>query len=368
MGAWGPSIYSCDIAEDVQDACKEIYSFYTVEEGNRRIISAFHDISGQDFVDDEYASFWYVLADWQWKHGLLNQTIKEKALQLLDSYAGLDEWEGTDVSKRKKALDKLKQQLLQPQPDAKKPRATISKPKHMPGDVIIFKACTLSKAQTYDWDPPSVFSSVHFQSSKLRNSSCEPERLTPYNGHEKWMAVLCVGSVKEKHSEYVDNIFDEYGLYVWYDYLSLKRPSIDILCKCGFLPYVNEIMKDFNNRVVEFIGWEYEFTLECEKFKKSEEIDELFTIKGTDEAKRYKQLLSFKEYPYSYASFPTISSVFLSVYVEKCRAMITGEAYDNLLDSDIQAPQLLSPEEVTKNYHERYKRLCEQYDETPRDN
>ena len=59
MGVWGSSIYSCDIAADVRDACNEIFAFFDVEEGNNRLFLAFSDVVKQDFVDNDFASFWY---------------------------------------------------------------------------------------------------------------------------------------------------------------------------------------------------------------------------------------------------------------------------------------------------------------------
>ena len=36
MGAWGTGIYSNDTAGDVRDACKDIFGYYDVEEGNQK--------------------------------------------------------------------------------------------------------------------------------------------------------------------------------------------------------------------------------------------------------------------------------------------------------------------------------------------
>ena len=38
MGAWGTALYSCDIAEDVRDACKDIFAFYDIKQGNDLIL------------------------------------------------------------------------------------------------------------------------------------------------------------------------------------------------------------------------------------------------------------------------------------------------------------------------------------------
>ncbi len=91
MGAWGTGIYSNDTAEDLRDTCKDIFAFYDNEEGNRRIFEIFAELIAQKQIDNDYASFWYALADWQWKHGLLTENIKEKAVTLLSDYAGIEE-------------------------------------------------------------------------------------------------------------------------------------------------------------------------------------------------------------------------------------------------------------------------------------
>lgn len=348
MGAWGTAIYSCDIAEDVRDACNEIFAFFDIEEGNNRLFLTFSDVIKQDFIDNEYASFWYALSDWQWKHGMLNVNIKEKTLSLLEKYAGLDEWGHKDISKRRKILDRLKEQLTQPQPVLKKPRAKVCKPKHVPGDVIVFRAaiehdigiCTKWRIESFV--PPLFFKSTKFRDSQYEN-------IDGYDASGKWMALLCVGSVKENFSEYIDDVFDEYSLYVWYDYLSSEQPSVDDLSMCGFLPYINWKWKDFNRNITESVNWGYEFTVVCEKFKKSHEIESVTVVSRLGEVGRYKQLVSQRNYSTDYYGGFTVADMFSTVFSEKNRATILGEKYDNLLNRDVRAPQLLASKEVDIN-------------------
>ena len=143
MGTWGTGLYSCDIAEDVKLACNDVFAFYDVKKGNEIILNTFKDVVNQECDDNEAASFWYALADWQWKHGILTEEIRTKALMLLENYTGIKEWETfgntRDVKQRRVVLDKLSRQLLLRQPDVKLPKATLAKPKHKCGDIIIFK-------------------------------------------------------------------------------------------------------------------------------------------------------------------------------------------------------------------------------------
>ena len=55
MGVWGTGIYANDIAEDVRDACEDIYAVYDVVAGNELLFNHFSDVLNQGFVDNEYA-------------------------------------------------------------------------------------------------------------------------------------------------------------------------------------------------------------------------------------------------------------------------------------------------------------------------
>lgn len=118
MGTWGTGIYANDIAEDVKDLCEEIFPFVEVEAGNRIVFAEFKDIVTAPIQDGECAAFWFALADWQWKHGILTQTIHSQAMALLEQNAGLADWQNdgssADIKRRKQVLERLKLQLMQP--------------------------------------------------------------------------------------------------------------------------------------------------------------------------------------------------------------------------------------------------------------
>ena len=67
MGTWGSGLYSNDIAEDVRDMCNEIFPFVDIKEGNKILFTEFSEIVNLSITDNDSASFWYALADWQWK-------------------------------------------------------------------------------------------------------------------------------------------------------------------------------------------------------------------------------------------------------------------------------------------------------------
>ena len=111
MGSWGTALYSNDTSSDVRDMCNEVYPLVGIEEGTRLILKEYADIVNCDIVDNDYADFWFALADWQWKHGILTDEIKSKAISLLEAHTGIDEWEGSDIKKRLAVMDKLLDQL-----------------------------------------------------------------------------------------------------------------------------------------------------------------------------------------------------------------------------------------------------------------
>ena len=53
MGAWGTGIYSNDTAGDVRDACKDIFGYYDVEEGNQKLFQQFEIETEPELIDDD---------------------------------------------------------------------------------------------------------------------------------------------------------------------------------------------------------------------------------------------------------------------------------------------------------------------------
>lgn len=348
MGIWGTGIYSNDTAIDVRDACNEIFSYYSEEEGTLKLLHYFKEVVEQDPVDNECASFWYALSDWQWKHGMLNEFVKKKALELLDVYAGVDEWieneNKSDLNRRYKVLDKLKFQLQSQQPNLRKPKFSLAKAKHKPGDIIIFRATEFIDEYNSSWHicnirPPFIFASDYISKSKYEN-------INGYKAHGKYMAILCVGTQKKTYSEYISEAFDEYSLYVWYNYLSESKPSVEELTLCGFLPAIKWRMKDYSNRITESISWVYRFTLMTESFKSNAyiEIDE--KKNNLNEVDRYEKLLSYKKYSDDYDSGYCLTTKFNEMFEEASRMKLLRLKIDDLLDPQTTNPELLQPFEI----------------------
>ncbi len=121
MGAWGTAIFSDDTALDVRDSYRELLEDgVAAEEATKTVIQ-----SSREIIDDEDDGpvFWLALAATQWKLGRLEDHVKEQALRVIDSGAGLARWEEEGpklLVQRRAVMTKLKDQLLSPQPPAKK--------------------------------------------------------------------------------------------------------------------------------------------------------------------------------------------------------------------------------------------------------
>ena len=355
MGTWGTGLYSCDIAEDVKLACNDVFAFYDVKKGNEIILNTFKDVVNQECDDNEAASFWYALADWQWKHGILTEEIRTKALMLLENYTGIKEWETfgntRDVKQRRVVLDKLSRQLLLRQPDVKLPKATLAKPKHKCGDIIIFKtSCRDEDRYGNLWcfenfSPPFLFENKLITSSKYEN-------ITKISKHNCYMSILCVGSIKYPHSEYVRDKTDEHSLYVWYDFCSNDKPTVEKLQKCGFLPFIATEYIDFNRNEYSLVDWAYKFTVESETFKIKNDsaISMVNRFSCVEEVERFNSLFSLKNYSCDFAMFAELYSAFYTVWQEKERLKSIGMFVDNLLDEKEINPKLKSPKDSTKAY------------------
>ena len=96
MGSWGPGLYSNDTSGDVRDICNEIYPLVGIEKGTELILEEYSEIVNSDIIDNDYADFWYALADWQWKHGILSDDIKQKTIELLEAHTGIEEWKNRE--------------------------------------------------------------------------------------------------------------------------------------------------------------------------------------------------------------------------------------------------------------------------------
>lgn len=137
MGAWGPAIFSDDVACDIRSDYRELLEDgVDGAEATRRVIEDYQ----RQLDDDEAHVLWLALAAAQAALGRLDDHVKLQALRVIDDGAGLHAWAeagATELRRRKAALEKLRHTLTGPQ----KPPTKLVRPwSHVtdlsPGDVL----------------------------------------------------------------------------------------------------------------------------------------------------------------------------------------------------------------------------------------
>jgi hypothetical protein len=141
MGTWGTAIFSDDTAADTRDAFTDfVAQGLTPVEATDRLIAESADILADE---DDAGVFWLALAATQWKLGRVVDSVRNSALDIIDSGADLRRWEENpkaEVNQRKKHLDKLRTQLLNPPPKPKKVKPSAKSSTDLkPGDVATYR-------------------------------------------------------------------------------------------------------------------------------------------------------------------------------------------------------------------------------------
>lgn len=352
MGCWGTGLYCNDIAEDVLDMCREIFPFLTVEEGIKMVIEEYKEILDAP-EDEEYANFWYVFSDYLWKHGVLTDEIKNHTLKLLEQKAGMEIWyedaSKSDIKKRLAVLEKLGNQLKSQMPQPKIPKGRLSKPKFKAGDIVIFKVKEKEEMDE-EWFTIEDAAYPHRYADSKISQTPKDFKTTPLEAYGKYMAILCIGSTKEQHSQYLPDLYDEKSVYVYYDYMGDSEPTVEELSKCGFVPYTVGIWDDTPQMNTIGNEWVYGFTFYTENFMASDKkyVYEFIIHKETNEHKRYAELFAKKSYSSSTCLAMWLSDSFTMVWNEKAFMLSLGLDLDNLTDENFQNPVLLQGEAFKK--------------------
>src|SRR5688572_1280509 len=117
MGAWGTGLFDDDTALDVKGGWRDLLAETgSGTEATRRLLESW-GYTRASLAEDPI--FCYALAATQWKHGWLEDDIKQLSLALLKAGTDHEGWEQAspaDRAERGKALAALREQLLSPQP------------------------------------------------------------------------------------------------------------------------------------------------------------------------------------------------------------------------------------------------------------
>lgn len=212
MGAWGTSIFSDDLAQDVR---REYNILLSVGKDNNEVekmlIKYYASILSFDNPDGDV--FWLALALCEWKKGRLTSEVKANALAALESGRDLERWNTVgnqkNYLKRKKVLKDFHDVVLTPPPTIMK----IRKPTvhHCP------------------WKVGSLLAYRIVSNKQVLNE------------HPCFMKYVLLRVVKiEKHSVsklFETEYYDETMFIGLYNYIGSTIPDLKIASKLKYIPF-----------------------------------------------------------------------------------------------------------------------------------
>ena len=93
MGTWNTSVTGNDTAEDLYIEYTSAFYKFDVEEALKRIDSYIRTEMFDESDEEEWCNYIYSLADFMWKKGILTDSIRNKAIEMIDSGFGLELWQ-----------------------------------------------------------------------------------------------------------------------------------------------------------------------------------------------------------------------------------------------------------------------------------
>ena len=154
MGAWGPGIFSDDLAADIRGDYNVLLSVgKTGDEAEEMILSYYGVVLKQEDTADV---FWFALALAEWNKGRLSQRAKENALKAIQSGRDLECWSEDQkmYQKRKAVLEKLEKTLTSEQPPEKKvKKLSVRRCPWKEGDLLAYRVLmdeTLKESSVYN--------------------------------------------------------------------------------------------------------------------------------------------------------------------------------------------------------------------------
>lgn len=138
MGATGPALFSDDLACDVRDEYRaHIEDGLTAEQASAAIITQY---AAEASDPDMTVTFWVALAVTQSKFGRLQDSVRVRAVQLIDAGGDVARWESENprlAPRRAAALARAREQLSGPQPQPRRLRPPKTYPTSLqPGQVL----------------------------------------------------------------------------------------------------------------------------------------------------------------------------------------------------------------------------------------
>lgn len=250
MGAWSTSITGNDTAQDLLSEYTAAFFKYDIDEAVRRIDEYVRAHICDESDEGEWCDYFYSLADFMWKKGVLTEEIRQRAIGMIDSGFGLELWAESGpktLTARKKALAAFREKLLSPMPPRKKikPR-TYTERIFEDGDVIAIQLQTAGKPYTAANQKPMTEEEFHALDGKyvlLQMVGC----------HASWSSRI-VPEVKDywAHFRLFDGVYDEVPADI--DVAALPLAKLGTHADAGAIFYCESSMFHFKKRKYRHLG------------------------------------------------------------------------------------------------------------------
>ena len=220
MGSWGAGISGNDTAMDLRSEYQAAFYYFDVETALEKI-DAYVRREGFDESDEgEWCDYYYSLADFMWKKGILTEEVKKRTIGMIDAGVGLDIWEESGkaaLRERKKVLEKFREKLCTEQPAPKKIKVNLyMKPVFETGDVVAFQLQTRDQVYLPPEDPRWWLRS-RFDEAFYR--TC----------HGKWVAIRKAFDHVSYRSSIVPEVCDIWPYFQLYGKLFDECPTMEML-------------------------------------------------------------------------------------------------------------------------------------------
>ena len=170
MGAWSTSITGNDTASDLRMEYAAAFYKYDVEEALQKIDSYVRSEMFDESDPEEWCDYFYSLAHFMWKKGILTDAVRDKAVEMIDSDFGLELWAESGektLNSRKKKLEEFRTMLLSPQPAKKKIKPNVYTERIFEdGDIIAVQLQTANKPYTANDERPLSEEEFHAMDGK----------------------------------------------------------------------------------------------------------------------------------------------------------------------------------------------------------
>ena len=218
MGTWNVSISGNDTAQDLKSEYQAVFFYNDVETALAKIDTYVRSMFDES-DEEEWSCYFYSLAEFMWKHGILTEDVRARAIDMIDSGFGLEIWEleGTStLNKRKKVLAEFRGKLLSPQPPKKKIRFNLHMmPIFQTGDLVALQLKTLDK---------------HYPA----HSKLGKDIFKGYDG--KYIVLRKVGDEISQYSSIEPQLKDYWAKFQLYNAIFDDCPSAEQLRNVPFVP------------------------------------------------------------------------------------------------------------------------------------